>query len=186
MPYTEFTDAEREIVRDTVKQSINAGLAGKQYSPDASESSVRLQNQGACFVTLMLEGRLRGCIGTLEAHQPLITDIAANAYSAAFRDPRFPPLDSGEWAKCDFSVSVLTSPQPLEICSEQDLLDRLRPGVDGVVLSCQHHRATYLPSVWEQLPDPSLFIRELKLKAGLSADFWSPEIKIEIYQTVSV
>lgn len=137
---------------------------------------------GASFVTLTLDGELRGCIGSLEAHRPLAEDVRANAVAAALRDPRFKPLTRAEFARTRVEVSLLSPPCPLACAGEADAAARLRPGVDGVVLTWRNQRATFLPQVWEQLPEPRQFLAQLKRKAGLAADFWSDELQLSVYQ----
>ena len=139
---------------------------------------------GASFVTLTLDGALRGCIGSLQAHRPLGVDVAANAENAAFRDPRFAPLSLQEWPSVAAEVSVLTVPEKAEFGDEIDLLGRLRPGVDGVILEYAGRRGTFLPQVWESLPDRRRFMQELKRKAGLAADTPLVACNIWRYQVV--
>ena len=136
---------------------------------------------GASFVTLTRRGDLRGCIGSLEAHRPLGLDVRENAVAAAFRDPRFMPLSRKEFDGVRVEVSVLSPHEPLVLGSEKDALDVLRPGIDGVVFEYGHHRSTFLPQVWEQLPDPAEFIAHLKRKAGLPMDFWADEVRLSRY-----
>jgi AmmeMemoRadiSam system protein A len=140
-----------------------------------------LEAQGATFVTLMQQGELRGCIGTLEAHRSLREDVAENTLAAAFRDPRFAPLAVEELGCTRIEVSLLSPPTPLPVAGERDLLARLRPGVDGIVLAWRGRRATFLPQVWEQLPDPQAFLAALKRKAGLAAHSWDEHIRIARY-----
>ena len=144
-----------------------------------------LEEPGASFVTLtsgrLPGGPLRGCIGTLEAHRPLREDVEANAVAAATRDPRFPPLAPAELEDTVVEVSVLSAPTALPVAGEAELLARLRPGVDGVILSDARHRATFLPQVWEQLPDPADFLAHLRRKAGLPAGGWGSDLTIETY-----
>ena len=140
-----------------------------------------LEEPGATFVTLTLGGQLRGCIGSLEAHRPLIDDVRANAVASALRDPRFPPLSKEEFAQVVIEVSLLSTPQLIRFSSEQDALAQLKPGKDGVILEYGPQRATYLPQVWAQLPDPQVFIAQLKNKAGLPEDFWSNGIRLSHY-----
>ena len=144
-----------------------------------------LEEPGASFVTLtsgrLPGGPLRGCIGTLEAHRPLREDVEANAVAAATRDPRFPPLAPAELEDIVIEVSVLSAPTALPVADEAELLTRLRPGVDGVILSDARHRATFLPQVWEQLPDPADFLARLRRKAGLPADYWGRDVIVETY-----
>ena len=140
-----------------------------------------LEEPGATFVTLTLHGKLRGCIGSLESHRPLVDDVRQNAISAAFRDPRFAPLTKEEFAEVVIDVSLLSTPEPISFTSEENALAQLHPGRDGVILAWSRHRATYLPQVWEQLPDPHVFISHLKNKAGLPEDFWSDDIRLSRY-----
>lgn len=140
-----------------------------------------LQEHGASFVTLTRHGELRGCIGTLEAHRPLLQDVRANALAAAFHDPRFPPLEPSDLPHTSVEVSLLSPPHAMAFRHEKDALSQLRPGVDGLVLQFGHFRSTFLPQVWEQLPNPRHFMAHLKQKAGLPADFWSPEFRLARY-----
>jgi len=140
-----------------------------------------LEEQGATFVTLTQDDRLRGCIGSLEAHRPLIDDVRANAVASAFRDPRFSPLSKEEFAEVAIDVSLLSTPELIRFGNEQEALAQLRPGLDGVILELGLHRATYLPQVWAQLPEPQTFIAQLKSKAGLPVDFWSKDIRLSHY-----
>lgn len=140
-----------------------------------------LEEPGATFVTLTLQGQLRGCIGSLEAHRPLIEDVRQNAVASAFRDPRFTPLSKAEFAEVNIEVSLLSKPEPIRHTSEDDALAQLTPGRDGVIIEYGRHRATYLPQVWSQLPDPQIFLAHLKEKAGLPGDFWSDELSISRY-----
>jgi AmmeMemoRadiSam system protein A len=139
----------------------------------------------ASFVTLNHSGMLRGCIGHLEATLPLVEDVAENAFSAAFRDPRFPALTDAEYAGLELHISVLTPAEPLACDSERDLLRQMRPYRDGLILSEGLRRGTFLPSVWEQLPDPRDFLLHLKRKAGLPDEYWSPSLQVYRYETES-
>ncbi|MDR3221736.1 MAG: AmmeMemoRadiSam system protein A [Candidatus Accumulibacter sp.] len=140
-----------------------------------------LAKPAATFVTLAQNGMLRGCIGSLEACRPLATDVADNAFAAAFRDPRFPPLRKSEMEMTRVEVSLLDTPEVLSFSDENQALGQLRPGLDGLILNCGNHRATFLPQVWEDLPTPQLFLQHLKLKAGLPATFWSPLLTLARY-----
>ncbi|MFA5372126.1 MAG: AmmeMemoRadiSam system protein A [Sideroxydans sp.] len=140
-----------------------------------------MDKPGACFVTLKTHGRLRGCIGSLEARQALYDDVAHNAIAAALRDPRFPPLAMGELDDIEVEVSLLSTATPMDCFDEHDALAQLRPGVDGVILEYGAHRATFLPQVWEDLPQPQHFLTHLKHKAGLPEDFWSDDIRLSRY-----
>ena len=140
-----------------------------------------LQKPGATFVTLQLNGELRGCVGSLAAHKPLREDVESNARAAGFHDPRFAPLSRREYPGIELEVSLLSPLERLAFESQEQLLRLLRPGLDGVVLEFGWQRGTFLPQVWEQLPDPKSFLAHLKQKAGLPADFWSDEIQISLY-----
>ena len=148
------------------------------------ESAAWLQQPGACFVTLTQTGQLRGCIGSLEARRTLLADTKANAVAAALHDPRFVPLSPQDLDNIQVEVSVLSPMQALDFSNEADALAQLRPGVDGLVFACDGRRSTFLPQVWEQLPDRAVFLAHLKRKAGLPTDFWSHEVRLQRY-TVS-
>lgn len=159
-----------------------AAIAGELGRPQAADDSAPwLREPGACFVTLTRQGELRGCIGTLEAHRPLLTDVRVNAVAAAFHDPRFAPLSMRELDLVEVEVSLLSPMQALDFASEAEALALLRPGIDGVVLSYGSRRSTFLPQVWEQLPDVHAFMAHLKRKAGLPADFWHAELRLQRY-----
>jgi hypothetical protein len=136
-------------------------------------------------VTLHENGELRGCIGALQAYQPLAADVAEHAHAAAFNDPRFPPVAEPELALLHISISVLGAPEPMQFESEQDLLRQLRPGEDGLILQDGPNRGTFLPSVWGSLPDRNDFWRHLKAKAGLPPGHWSDTLKVSRYTTLS-
>jgi hypothetical protein len=140
-----------------------------------------LQERAASFVTLKLDGELRGCIGSIEAHRALGEDVHANARAAAYRDPRFPPVARHEIAALAVEVSVLSARESMDVASERDALAALRPGIDGVVLEYDGRRATFLPQVWEGLGDPLDFLTQLRLKAQLPARFWHPQLRLSRY-----
>lgn len=176
-------DQKRELLK-LARASIQAGLTtGRPLRVDLQQCDPALTAKRASFVTLERGGQLRGCIGMLEAVRPLAQDIAENAFAAAFRDPRFPPLSATEYTDLDVHVSVLSPAESVRFVSEQDLIAQLQPGVDGLILQEGYRRGTFLPSVWEQLPDPRQFLRHLKQKAGLPADYWSETLKIFRYRT---
>lgn len=168
----------RELLR--LARSAIAARFG-QVIAASTASDPALTAPGATFVTLTQQGRLRGCIGSLEAWRPLAEDVRENACAAAFRDPRFPPLAADELAQTRVEVSLLSPAAPLRFSSEADALARLQPGVDGVILECAGRRATFLPQVWEQLPEPRTFMAHLKQKAGLPANYWGPDVRLERY-----
>jgi hypothetical protein len=174
--------AERRTLLDLARSSIRHGLSHHRPQPvEPLDFSAALRAPRAVFVTLSREGRLRGCIGHLEACQALVQDVAENAFSAAFRDPRFPPLGADELAGLEIHISVLSPPEPLPVTSEADLLRQIRPGVDGLILEDRGHRGTFLPAVWESLTLPEQFLAHLKQKAGLPPDYWSDTIRVARY-----
>ncbi len=169
-----------QVARDSIQQGLQTG---KPLAVNLTEYPEELTKQRATFVTLEKYGQLRGCIGMLEAVRPLVKDIAENAFSAAFRDPRFPPLQADELDDLDIHLSILTPAEPMAFSSEQDVLSQLQPGIDGLILEEGYRRGTFLPSVWESLPEPRQFLRHLKQKAGLPPDYWSKNIRIYRYRT---
>lgn len=181
-----YTEHEERLLA-LARASIEHGLRdGGPIPVDLAQYAEPLRERGASFVTLKRRGELRGCIGSLEPHRPLVEDIAGNAFNAAFRDPRFPPLSRRELADVQVHISILTPMEPLPCVNEQDLLDKLRPGHDGLVIEEGYRRGTFLPVVWESLPDRREFLRCLKQKAGLPDDYWSDAIKVSRYETVSL
>jgi AmmeMemoRadiSam system protein A len=172
---------DREL--GAVLVSLARDAIGAQYGLPSGEPRrhTELDRPGATFVTLKLDGELRGCIGSLEARRALSADVRANAVAAAFHDPRFRPLTALEFEATLVEVSLLSSAEPVTVADEADLLLQLRPGVDGLVLEYGHRRSTFLPQVWESLPEPRNFLGALKKKAGLDADFWSAELRIKRY-----
>lgn len=181
-----YTPQQRAEMLRVARASIAHGLrSGGPLPVQAGDFEPALQSPRATFVTLNRSGRLRGCIGMLEAQRPLIVDVAENAYAAAFRDPRFPPLIAAEEGDLDLHISVLSPSEPIRFSSQEDLLGQLRPGIDGLILSDHGRRGTFLPSVWEQLPTAALFLAHLKQKAGLAADHWSDSLQVRRYTTES-
>jgi len=175
--------AERQAKGRLLTDLARAAIAAEFGAPWPSlPRPAWLDDPAATFVTLTLHERLRGCIGSLEAHRSLYDDVTHNACAAAFGDPRFPPLAKDELSDVRIEVSVLTAPQPLQFSSEADALRRLRPGIDGVIFEYAGRRATLLPQVWEQLPEPSEFMAHLKQKAGFPADFRAAGIRLAVYQ----
>lgn len=176
--------AEKEHLHRLAKKSIYEGLDHQQpASPTSSDLKGKLGEPGASFVTLTKSGQLRGCIGSLQAHRPLAEDVLENAFSSAFRDYRFSPVTASEAEQLKIKLSVLTPESPLEFYSEEELISKIRPGIDGLVLYAGANRGTFLPSVWEQLPEPEQFLRHLKLKAGLPENYWSDKIRVTYYTT---
>jgi len=157
-----------------------AGEFGVATQPEPDHPA--LLEPGATFVTLTQNGRLRGCIGSLEARRPLDDDVKSNARFAAFRDPRFAPLTRDELERTRVEVSLLTPAVPIEFADEADAIRQMRPGIDGMIFECRGQRGTFLPQVWESLREPHAFFSHLKQKAGFAPDFWSPEVKLYRYE----
>jgi hypothetical protein len=175
MPDTELGAALLRLARTAIGEKLGQPAA-------AAASHARLHEPGATFVTLTQGGQLRGCIGSLEAHRPLAQDVRENALAAAFRDPRFSPLAVEEFAFTSVEVSLLTPAVPLDFSDEADFMAQLRPGVDGIVFQYGRHRSTFLPQVWESLPEPEQFMQQLKRKAGLPPNFWHETVSIARYE----
>lgn len=179
-----LAETQRQQLLGLANASIQHGLQiGKPLKIKLADYPSELQKHRASFVTLHINHQLRGCMGVVEAIRPLAEDIAENAYAAAFKDTRFPPLETYELKDLEIHLSLLTPAEPMLFTSEQDLLGQLRPGLDGLVLQEGHRRGTFLPSVWETLQTPKLFLGHLKQKAGLPSDYWSDTIRIRRYRT---
>ncbi len=172
-----------EALLGIAREAIGHGLGVRAQAP-RSDSAPWLTRPGATFVTLQLEGKLRGCIGSLTATRGLGEDVAWNAHSAALRDPRFAPLSAAEWTRCALEVSVLSPAKPLWFADEAQLLAQIRAGEDGVILGHEGKRATFLPQVWESLPDKRDFLLELVRKAGLPADTRLARCKLWRYRVI--
>ena len=157
-----LTDGEKEILLRLAREAMDHAVRGMKLPPLENESlTPRLRENGASFVTLTIHGELRGCIGALEAYQPLADDVREHAIAAALNDPRFPPVGENELNRIRLEVSRLTVPHPLEYAAAEELPAKLRPHVDGVILKDGFHRATFLPQVWEQIPDAEDFLDHL-------------------------
>lgn len=169
------------------RASVTHGLReGAPLAIDPADYAEPLRAVRASFVTLRVGGALRGCTGHLETEDALVVDVAQNAYRSAFGDPRFEPLGADELGALEIHVSVLSPLEPLPAGSERELLERLRPGVDGLVLRDGSHVATFLPSVWESLAEPRQFLHELERKAGLPPGHWSPTLRFERYEALQI
>jgi MEMO1 family protein len=181
-----FTDQNRRTMIELARRSIEHGLAtGCPVTADPAAHPPELRQRRACFVTLHVGGELRGCIGSIRPHRPLLEDIADNACGAAFRDSRFAELKSGDLDALEIQISVLSELEPVEFASERDLLKKLCPGIDGLLIEFGGLRGTLLPSMWGQLSTPAEFMRCLKKKAGLAPDYWSSDVKIWRFTTES-
>lgn len=181
---TPLTDGEKQTLLRIAREAIENAVKGKVASPiNPTSLTQTLREQGSSFVTLTIHGELRGCIGALEAYQPLVEDVREHAIAAALEDPRFPPLTQLELNRIQIEVSRLTSPQELDYADPDDLLKKLRPHVDGVILKHGHRRATFLPQVWEKIPDPVEFLEQLCYKMGERGNLWrQAKLQVLIYQ----
>lgn len=177
---------QRAELHELARASIELALQQGELVPYSGEPhDPQLKRPSASFVTLRVGEELRGCCGTIEPSRPLSQDVWNNAWASAFADPRFPPLSSGEWPETNIQISVLSEPERLDVRSEGELLDLLRPGRDGLILQHGHRRSTFLPAVWEQLPEPVRFVRHLKIKGGWPIDFWPADMEAWRYTTES-
>jgi AmmeMemoRadiSam system protein A len=179
-----LTPQDRETLLKLARETIASQARGQRMpNIDLDAVSEDLRREAACFVTLTKHEQLRGCIGSLEARQPLALDVRDNAIGAAFRDPRFPPVDAEELDDLHVEISVLSHPEPLSYDGPQDLIAKLHPGIDGVVIERGWNRATFLPQVWEKIPSPHEFLQHLCLKAYLPADAYKhPGLDVYTYQ----
>ncbi|HEX5392317.1 MAG TPA: AmmeMemoRadiSam system protein A [Rhodocyclaceae bacterium] len=178
------TEADAKLGAALLIRARNAIAEALDATTTPEPDHPALHQPGATFVTLMEDDQLRGCIGTLEPHRSLDADVRANACAAAFHDPRFMPVRAGELRDLRVEVSLLSVPEDLPCLDENDALRRMRPGIDGIVFEYQNFRSTFLPQVWESLPDPRSFLAQLKRKAGLPADFWAPGVKLQRYEVL--
>ena len=179
----QFTPQERQFLLELARKSVAAAVTGSEAPKEDADVPEKFRARQACFVTLTKNGDLRGCIGSIFPQESLYQAVIRRAKSAATEDTRFPPVRADEFKEIEIEVSVLTVPKRLTFTSPQDLLAKLRPGIDGVVLRVEDQQATYLPQVWEQLPEKRLFMGELAEKAGLPADAWKrPDAAVMTYQ----
>lgn len=177
---------ERAELLEIARDSIASGFSRPSPSPPPERTWVpELLEPRATFTTLRLAGELRGCCGTVKPQRPLAHDVWHNAWVSANADPRFWPVSPVEVDSLEISISVLTPLEPIAVNSENQLVESLEPGVDGVLLQCGAARAVFLPAVWEMLPDPHEFVAQLKDKAGWSPGFWSPEMSVFRFRTES-
>lgn len=182
-----YSAIERQQLLNVARETIQHGLSlGTRMDLDIAPYNAQLTEMKASFVTLKIDDLLRGCIGNIRASSTLIESVAYNAFSAAFNDPRFGPLRTDELPLLYIEISILSELEPLDCSSEQVLLEQLRPQQDGLLISAGEHSATFLPTVWQQLPDPRQFLYHLKEKAGLGADEWPSGITAERYTTRTV
>jgi AmmeMemoRadiSam system protein A len=185
-----YTPEEQHILLDLGRSTLERITRGQSPPPvDLSQLPPALGEDRACFITLRrrIDRALRGCTGTLVARHPLAREVVTMTIQTAFSDPRFRPVSEHEVDGLHLEISVLTPPQPLIFDGFDDLLNKLRPGVDGVTLRLDNRRATFLPQVWESYPDPRIFLSLLSEKMGRAPDAWrSPRLEVETYQAVSI
>jgi AmmeMemoRadiSam system protein A len=182
-----LTKSDHDCLLQLARQVIAHRVTGRKLPAlNPQDFSPRLRENGAVFVTLTEDGELRGCVGALEAYQPLFEDVCEHAEAAAFHDFRFPPLQEDELPFLHIEISYLTAPQPLEYADPVDLLSRLRPGTDGVLIRDGFRRATFLPQVWEKLPNPADFMDHLCQKMGAPENTWRRKpLQVFTYQVES-
>ncbi|MDD5204230.1 MAG: AmmeMemoRadiSam system protein A [Desulfobacterales bacterium] len=179
-----LTEKEGRHLLSVARRTIETSLSNQEEEPSSDQGeSPKYKEKRGTFVTLTIEGALRGCIGHIIPQETLIEGVRINAINAAFKDPRFRPLSPKEWKRVKIEVSILTDPVPLRYSDAGDLLRKLTPGKDGVILKKGFHQATFLPQVWEQLPEVEEFLTQLCHKAGLNGDAWKREkLDVSIYQ----
>jgi AmmeMemoRadiSam system protein A len=180
----QLTNGEKQTLLRLAREAMEHGVQGRKLpSLDTNSLTPILLEDGASFVTLTINNNLRGCIGALEAHQPLVEDVREHAIAAALEDPRFRPVQENELSRIRLEVSRLTAPRLLEYSSSEDLLAKLNPHVDGVILKDGRRRATFLPQVWEKIPNPEDFLNQLCAKMGTKANLWrDKKFQVYVYQ----
>lgn len=180
-----LSEEQGEYLLTVARKRIEQELFGRRETGERSEQDLAppFTEKRGTFVTLTKDDQLRGCIGHIIPEESLIEGIRINAINAAFRDPRFPPVRPEEWDRIKIEISILTEPKPLSYTDGKDLLEKVRPNVDGVIIKKGARQATFLPQVWEQLPDKEDFLTHLCLKAGLSGEAWREgDLEVSTYQ----
>ena len=181
----QLTPEEGRYLLKVARQTIEQELSGKSDRTLLKPvlSSTKFSEPRGTFVTLTIDHNLRGCIGHIIPQETLLEGVKENAINAAFRDPRFRPLGKKEFEQIKIEVSILTEPKPLAYANADDLLKKIHPGVDGLIIKKGYHQATFLPQVWDQLPDVKEFLEHLCMKAGLNADEWKKgALEVQTYQ----
>lgn len=182
-----LTDQDVETLLDVAESSVAAGLLrGHALVPDLGRLRPSLTRHGASFVTLERSGALLGCIGSLQPRRPLVTDVSSNAYAAGFVDPRLPAVTIADYLEMDVEISILGPAQPIDAASVAELAAALVPGADGVVVEAPGHRATFLPAVWQSLPEPTVFLAQLWRKAWLAPGAWPAAISVSRYRVTEL
>ena len=183
MDRNKLNSQEKEILLKIARHALESEIRGDKHLPLNVKTTPLLEAEGASFVTLTINGQLRGCIGALEPYQALIEDVREHALAAALNDYRFPPVRADELEKIDIEISRLTAPKPLKYTNSDNLLSKLRPNIDGVVLKDGYRGSTFLPQVWGQLPNAEDFLSHLCQKMGASSDLWKhKKLDVLIYQ----
>jgi AmmeMemoRadiSam system protein A len=184
VPILHVSEHDRATLLDIARAAVHAHVMGERPPRlDRVHLPAALWRPGASFVTLRRDGQLRGCIGSLEARRPLAVDVAENAIAAASRDPRFPPLGPDEEADLEVKISVLTPPEPIDVRSRAELVAAVHAGADGLLIEAGHHRGTFLPAVWDQLPEIDDFLDHLWAKAGLHPADWPSNLRVARYRS---
>jgi AmmeMemoRadiSam system protein A len=182
-----FTKTDEQDLLNIAHQSIEHGLKnGECLKVNQVEYPTALQQPHGAFTTLKCNGALRGCKGSLEVTLPLVNTVAYSAYSSAFNDIRFPPLQPDEFTQLKISLSVLSPKEKLSFTNEEDLIEQIQPGIDGLVLEYNGQRGTLLPSVWKTIPDAREFLCIVKQKAGFDRDFWDEDLQAYRYTTHTI
>ncbi len=182
-----LTEDEKSVLLELTYSAIEYGVPKGELLPISElEFTEALRVERATFVTIRRKGKLRGCVGVTEAIRPLAVDVVLNAYAAAFCDSRFSPVSAWEVSDLEAQISLLSPTEQLRFSSENDLLSQLRPELDGIILEEGILRASFLPVMWEKLPDAKEFFVQLKAKAGLPTDYWSENIRVFRYTTESI
>ena len=186
MGLMQFTESQQQQALGLARQAIAYGMRHHQNMPvEEADYDPLFSNHACCFVTLKKQDKLRGCIGALQPYQSLLKDIVEHAYGAAFRDHRFQPVTEDELSELTISISVLTPQLEIFANTEQALFEQLEVGKDGLTIEEGFNKATFLPAVWEQLPDKKTFLTHLKRKAGMPDSHWSSSLQFYKYQTIS-
>ena len=179
-----LSEEEGKSLLEAARKAIENQLYGRKKANDSdADFPAKFHERRGTFVTLTIHGNLRGCIGHIVPQESLIEGIRVNAINAAFRDPRFRPVSRKEWENVNIEVSILSEPKALSYTDSNDLLRKLRPGTDGLILKKGYCQATFLPQVWEQLPEKQDFLSHLCLKAGLDGDAWKEgDLEVSTYR----
>ena len=176
----------RDLYQIARRALSEAAEHGRRFEPSRGDWPDKLFDKGAAFVTLTVKDSLRGCIGTVVPYQAVALDVAANAYEAAMEDSRFQPVKPEELPGIDIEISLLTDYEEIDFADEKELLTKIRPGIDGLIIRDGDRQGLFLPSVWEQLPGRQDFLNNLKLKAGMSPTYWSDNIKVYRFRTLEI